>query len=505
MRCFRAALCVAVLIPAASGFAGEPTSAITIRLVGPDEQARRIIDLFRGAKVPHPAAALAAWRRASREPNRLGKPLEALIAAINPRMAEDLRTLDGAEVALWSEPEGGRLAWNAILPDDDGTFAALATSLVLSGGAAEGPLGGLAVDRLGPPGSPLMAKAPRGLLVAGDRPGLESARNRSEGLPQDRDTSGIELSVARGAFARSRSLTLRRLSEALRDVHDPVLQGRLCLEDSRLEFRARGNFGPKPDDPATIEPGWLDWVPVDRAMVAFAVAIDPRVESRDAAFRLADRVERVDPARSNMAPLRLRLELLARGAGVRLESDVLPHLRGVSGWIGSGEGAIDGGLIAFHLGRGDVAGRLFSGIKPLNGNGNGAGADGARSLGSLQGRPLQFFRAGSTLLVSWGVGSLDASLAAHARPDGSAGPSLRRGWRDRRPSCAGGIWPGRISGLVPRGSPLALALAEAPPVVWKGAWDDGSPAFGFDLRSSDLRPILRRFLALIPLEPPPDR
>src|SRR5438445_312965 len=122
MRTFRAAVCLIVVILADRCVAGEPPAAVTIRLGKPDQQVGEVIDLFLGAKVPHPAAALAAWKRASREPGRLGKPIEALIAAINPKMAGELRTLDGAEVALWFEPGGGRLAWNATLPNDDGTF-----------------------------------------------------------------------------------------------------------------------------------------------------------------------------------------------------------------------------------------------------------------------------------------------------------------------------------------------------------------------------------------------
>ena len=40
------------------------------------------------------------------------------------------------------------------VPGDDGTFAAVATALALTGGGSDPPLDGVAVDRLGPPGAP---------------------------------------------------------------------------------------------------------------------------------------------------------------------------------------------------------------------------------------------------------------------------------------------------------------------------------------------------------------
>ena len=57
-----------------------------------------------------------------------------------------------------------------------------------------------------------------------------------------------------------------------------------------------------------------------------SLAIDPDPASWDLAFAAVDRIERVDPARSRLAPLRTRLNLLAMGAGVQLEGDLRPHV-----------------------------------------------------------------------------------------------------------------------------------------------------------------------------------
>ena len=81
---------------------GSPTTsdAVVMRLVHPEKQAALVLRLFEGACVPHPAAALSAWKRSTRDPGRLGKPLEAVIALFNPEMAPEWRVLDDAELRL---------------------------------------------------------------------------------------------------------------------------------------------------------------------------------------------------------------------------------------------------------------------------------------------------------------------------------------------------------------------------------------------------------------------
>src|SRR4051794_18324423 len=78
-----AVLVAAVCLGPASIRAAEAPAALTVRAVRPDEQGTRLIDLFRGARAPHPAAALAAWKHAQGGKAGLGKPLEAAIAALN--------------------------------------------------------------------------------------------------------------------------------------------------------------------------------------------------------------------------------------------------------------------------------------------------------------------------------------------------------------------------------------------------------------------------------------
>ena len=77
--------------------AGE---TLVIRLVHPDRQAAAVLKLFDGAGVAHPAAALAGWKRTARDPDHLGKPLEAAIAMFNPEMAPEWKVLHDAELRL---------------------------------------------------------------------------------------------------------------------------------------------------------------------------------------------------------------------------------------------------------------------------------------------------------------------------------------------------------------------------------------------------------------------
>src|SRR5262245_61435148 len=94
----------------------EAGAALIVRVIHPDRQAAEVLNLFEGARSPHPAAALTAWKRATRNPGQLGKPLEAVIALINPEMAQEWRVLHEAELHLDMDPAEGSPRWFAIIP-----------------------------------------------------------------------------------------------------------------------------------------------------------------------------------------------------------------------------------------------------------------------------------------------------------------------------------------------------------------------------------------------------
>jgi len=165
-----------------------PAPALWVRLLRPDVQSARVTALFQGTRVAHPAEALAAWKRAVGPRHALGKPWDAAIAAFNPAMTGELRGLDQADLVLWFDPDDGAPHWYAALPRDDGTFANLALALALTDGGREPPLGGVAVDRLGPAPSPLLARATDRFAMADGLPALRLALGPARACPWDEGT-----------------------------------------------------------------------------------------------------------------------------------------------------------------------------------------------------------------------------------------------------------------------------------------------------------------------------
>jgi hypothetical protein len=475
------------------GIGAGPPPAVTIRGVRPDQQGERLIALFQGSRAPHPAAALSAWKRARGDRSGLGKPAEAAVAALNPATVRELRTLDGAEVALRLDPGDGRLRWRAVLPRDDGTFAAVATAMALTDGGSDPPLDGIAVDRLGPPGAPLMARFPGGLALAGSRAELVEARDRPrfawDGPTPD---SGWFVQLDPDALGATGPLALRRAGEALRALHCAGVDGVARLRGETFSVALTARLDARRDPAPPIDPRWLDWIPATGTVAALALAIDPKPDAWDALFALADCVERADPARAAVAPVRTRLNLLATAAGVRPEVDLWPALRGLTQGVSTDEeGTLHSGFLALHVENKADAEQLAGRVLP-------------RITGSiLKTKPTAVARRGTTVLLVWGAVTLQSCIDAAADPERSAAPLIRAAWGDEVPQRAGAFWPGRLRALAPPGSPAASALAEAPPVVWLGR-DDAKTARE-TVEWTGLRGVVRRFLETLPLDPPPDR
>ena len=66
--------------------------------------------------------------------------------------------------------------------------------------------------------------------------------------------------------------------------------------------RGQSVSSPGQDAPA-IDPAWLKWVPADEAAAFASIALGRGPAFWDGVFAAADRVDREDPARANLAPL----------------------------------------------------------------------------------------------------------------------------------------------------------------------------------------------------------
>jgi hypothetical protein len=99
---------------------------------------------------------------------------------------------------------------------------------------------------------------------------------------------------------------------------------------------------------------------------------------------------------------------------------------------------------------------------------------------------------------------MEASVDARGHLDRSAAPLFQDRWVGPRPTFLGAIWPARAPDFIPIETPLSRSLGDAPPILWSGTW---KPPGGFQLEGiwNGLDATIKRFLELIPLDPPTDR
>jgi hypothetical protein len=529
---------------------GQP---IEIRLVHPDRQAATVLRLFDGAPMPHPAAALAAWKRATHDPDQLGKPLEAVISLLNPEMGREWSVFHEAQLELGFDSETGSGQWRLTIPHDDGTIAALITALRLSGGGDEKPVasGTMAVHRMGGPGAAVAARGAEGVILASspselDRalsPGSSGSWSRRT-APRDQQNpaantgareSGLvfRLDPWRMTVPSRGSVATRRAIELAHGLGCRTVVGSLGICEDRLELEMASALNPvtpaAPDAAGSqiIDPEWLQWIPAGEvvALVSLAAVSGPAFWEK--IFSLVDRIDRADPARAEMAPLRTRINLLATAVGVKLEVDLWPHLSGVTvGWLVTLNKPDHWGraVLILQMDEERTARELSENILPRlmslwgnskHGVGLGRPPEGAHAaprdafaphpLGRVRGHPLETAVRGRTVLIGWGENALQSMFQAAEHREQSTMSVIepaRTGPVQESPARFAAFWPGRIW-LPIRGldGPTLLnrCLAGGPPIVWTGWCSEGR---GRDcVRWCGLHDLVRRFLAAIPIDP----
>jgi hypothetical protein len=540
----------------------EAGDTLIVRLVHPERQASAVLELFDGARVAHPAAALSGWKRATRSPNQLGKPLEAVIAVFNPEMAREWRVMHDAELCLDLGIADEKPRWFAVVPRDDGALSAAITAMRLTDGCADAPVTyegtEIAVERLGPAGAPLSARTGDTLILASTREELlrglrrigavaatvavgaaERESRHLSAVPHlgNHVDSGLVFDLDPGRMNAKAGTTMnRRAAALLQGLGCRCANGHLALNDDLLAFEVTTSLSrsepsrPLPAaTPVAVDPSWLTWVPARDVMAVVSLAFEPGAAFWDSAFAVADRVDRADPSRAGVAPLRARFNLLATAAGARPEVDLWPHLRGVSACLmgdPNQPGRPAGALVVLHT-DGDAGAErlaidvlprlsaLFTGTKPggepfRKARPGQVAADvpvgDVRRLATIGGQSLRVFRRDRDVVIAWGDAVLSASRDAAARPDRSVA-SVCTGWAragKTPPQRVGAIWPARCWPAV-RGLDTASAtwrtLAHGPPIVWSG-WTGPSEAHD-SIHYSGLRRQVREFLDQLSLELPP--
>ena len=488
--------------------AKAPTPLLSVRLVRPEKMGASVIDLFRGSRADHPAAALAAWRHVSRNPG-LGKRREALISVFNPAMVREMKVLDGAEFRLVPRPDTAT-SWQVVFPRDDGTLKAAASAIALTDGTTETDIDGHTVFRLGPADSAFALEKESQLLLASDMEMLRASFPEEPTPTTLKDFEGCLVRLDPKGLRGLKTLNALRVAEALETLGCTEGTGQLTLIGQAIDFRLTTRLkDPLMSRPA-LDPDWMSMIPKDGVVAAVAVAVDTSPSSLEFLFSLFDRVEKVNAAYAGVAPLRSRLNLLAATVKVFPDQDLWPVLRGLTAVaLANPVGEVSGGLLALHA-RDEAGARiLFDRVLPRIAKAYFGeeklvpGPDDIRPYGVIGGQPMTSKLRGKSILLAWGNNSLANGLEAWDHPDHSAGQALVESWGSKPPQRCGAFWPGRLREIVSPGSALAKSFQEAPPMTWVGFFEGDT--LRDQIRWTELSGVVKRWLEALPLDPPPDK
>lgn len=484
------------------------------RWIHPDQQLRSILSLFEGARYPHPAAVMTAWKAAKGEEGSLGKPLEAVITLLNPEMVTELRSMHQATLLLDLSPNGG-WGWSAAVPSDDGTFSAVITAMTLTDGTVEEHLAGGVVHRLGPRGSPLAWVRDKQIRIASTRELLTHEQERNLPLPEIAAglSGAVQLDALRsrvpvGASLSTWERTIVKSADAIKARYLSITVTAAESSDSSRVL-VRGELAdPLGSQVETIRPEWLARLPWKRAAIVGSLGIEPSVSSWNRILELLDAVDRSTPERSGLAPLGVRVTLAAAAVGLRPEADLWAKALGLS-FCAWGEVIADKvvprWIITVHARDPEAAAQIGHVLTRRPANAAEKNRDGF--LPRLIALPSDWLknlvvRGDRVILVS------DQLALAAADEVDQAGAELP--WPKSPPD----VDPSRIQRMLmlePERLPsdwlarlpivLRTAIAQGPRLQWAGG-QIGDRSFD-SITLSDLKPAVRRWLEAIPIPPKP--
>ena len=457
------------------GPATDPPAALSVSFHRPDRQLEAMLHWFAGAQHRSPAAVVAALRSRTGQPYILGKPAQAALATLNPEMVRELRTLDGARAELGST-EAGALCWWLRVPRDDGTLAAFASALALGEGTRLPPTDPLAaagpVDRLGPPGAPVLFHQGQLVVLASQPSALRAALAADpDQTPEAGD--GLEFILTAAGLHSASTPRLDPLRAALQSLRIGTITGRSTLDETGWTLDCRSTLDSDPGTPgppgeeATATLGWVQTElsgpePADVALVA-AVSFDRSGRTMAALYALTEQGLRAAGRLSGPASLRSRVSLASSALAFFPEVELWPRLDGLAIRLQARAGRATSALLLLHAREASaattLAGRLrglLRAMAPGPAPRTPVNEDPGEIVPMFQGRPVRITAHAETVRISWGDpprGDADQALGEAVDPRASR-------WFQ--------IWPGR---LVPTDSldpEVARAMAEAPPLLWIG-------------------------------------
>lgn len=486
----RVFITTAAFTTAAVGIAhgeAEP-DAVRIQLIQPGAQVESVIRLFDHARAPHPAAALAGWKRATGQAMGPGKPVEALIALFNPAMAAELRCLDRAEVFLGFQAGSGKTRWRATLPNDDGSLAAVAPAMALTEGEVEPPIEDRQVFRLGPPGAAVATRQGQRLMLASDRAGLEQTLKASPTVTPT--SAGWHAWLDPAGLRGVENVAYRRVAAALDALGSRGARGFASLQADTLAVDLTIDHDPAPEPPTSVDPAWLEAVPAEGLLAVASVAVpaDPAWLGRF--FATLDRVDRADPARAGLAPLRIRFNLLAAASRIQPEADLWPNLRGVTcaAYVDPNVRDVEI-LVVVEAVDEEAAARVLDRVVK-------------RVESVVRARKPEAVQRGRRVIVSLSQPRVAAALASLDRPTSSIRGQVEPSWQVAPPQRVVAFWPGRLEPVVQLDPALSQALSRAGPVVIVGR-TRGAQSHE-EIRWGGLDRFVRDWLERLPYDPPTD-
>ncbi len=505
----------------------QPPPALEVVALHPDRQLSTLLSFFEGTSAANPADLLASYRRATGKSDILGKAPQALIAALNPSMINELARLHQATFRLAIRPPAGESDWSLRVNNDDGTFADLAIALALTDGHPEAPVGdeSTPIDRLDE-NSPVLAATRDGTLVfANHRDTLERILLASSANPGpvpglSDPAAGIRISVNPPALKDSDNPVVRRLSQSLSAASVNRLDAISTLDDDSLKFHAVAQL-PHARITRGIDPDWLTALPADFD-AAFSVTLTPGDGNLELFSGLLDGLF---PKSENAATAavssssRTRLNTLALLAGVSTELELWPRLLGLSGAfdLDKEKTRPNSAILILHARDPNAADRLANRVLPrlmlslrLLSDKEAPDIDlafartHAISLGDFHGQPISLALRENDVLLAWGQTALDNALAIRANPDRSLG---RTSWLQTveldQTNHLLLVHPQSFlkSQLDPQ-SPMALAVQLAPPLLVLGR--RSGEELDIEATWSGLRQTVRRLVDATPQAPAPE-